>query len=494
MPFGRAPPRQLVHSARFKGASDPAVSARALAVACRPASRLARLWIVPLLSVAAAAQGDDLRLIEAVKRGDVSLAAKLLASAAVDVDAAEPDGATALHWAAHRNDMETARLLLRAGASVDPINDYGVTPLIVACRAGNTALVEPLLAAGASPDTALPHGETAVMACARTGDAIAVSALLSHGADPNAAETTKGQTALMWAVSERAIDVARELIRHGADVRARSASGFTPLLFAARAGNVGAVRLLLSNGADVRYTAPDGSTPLLAAAILGHVELVDLLLEAGADVNADAAGYTPLHWASGTWESAMTPQYARTPLAGSWFGLPSPEKTEFVRLLLERGADPNARLTKQPPRYGSSLFAVNYLVGATSFYLAAAAGNTEVMHLLLEYGADPILTAEDGTTPLTVAAGLTFLASESVQSEQRHLEAVALCVDLGLDVNAANDTGDTALHGAAFAGFDTVVQFLVDAGADMGAKNANLQTPLGVAEGGRCCTSNTMMV
>jgi len=459
--------------------------------------KVKHLVVFGLLSLALGTQlkaaSDDLRLVEATKHRD-SKSISLLLKQLVDVNTPQPDGATPLHWSTHWNDLETVDLLLRAGANVNASNDFGVTPLSLACTNGSVTMVQKLLKAGADSNAVLPSGETLLMTAARTGNADVISTLLNNGADIHAREITKKQTALMWTVSESHLEAARTLIDHGAEVQARSASDFTPLLFAARQGNLDMVHLLLASGSDVNETAADGSTPLLITTVLGHFELAEFFLKAGANPNADGAGYTALHWIAGTWESHMTPQFEHTPRAERWFGLPSTRRITFAQTLLNYGANPNSRLLKQPPRYGSSIIARNYFIGGTPFYLAASAGNVDMMELLLSRGADPLLMAENKTTALTMAAGLTFLKSESIQPENNHLEAVRLCVEVGIDINAVNDTGDTALHGAAFAGFDTIAEFLVNAGADMHLKNINLQTPLGVAEGGRCCSSNSMMV
>ena len=278
----------------------------------------------------------------------------------------------------------------------------------------------------------------------------------------NAKETLKGQTALMWAVAERHLEVVDTLLGHGADVKVRSMNGSTPLLFAARYGNIDAARSLLARGAEVNEADSTGHTALLVATVRGHVELARLLLETGADPNADSAGYTALHWAAGKWESGFTTDYSFAPgTTSEWAavaGLPR-GKAELIEALIARGADVNARLTKAPPKSGRTLFKNALLRGVTPFYLAALVGDVDTMRLLLAHGADPSLTAKDGTTPLMVAAGLAHQDNESVVSESSYLDAVKLLVTLGADVKATNADGWNAMHAAAYVGHQSVVQY-----------------------------------
>ena len=268
------------------------------------------------------ALGAAIPLIEAVKAGD-AVAASALIDAGADVNRAQADGATALHWAAYRDDFETAALLIDAGADVNRANDLGVTPLVMACTNGHGDMVEALLATGADANAALPGGETALMAASRAGSVAAVESLLARGAEVNAAEQTRSQTALMWAVANRHSAVVDVLLAAGADIHARSQvryrvynmggnrsagsassgipleevpiGGSTPLLFAARAGDVESARLLLAAGADLRDTTADGNLPLVIAAHSGHATLATFLLEQGAEVDAAPLGYTALH-------------------------------------------------------------------------------------------------------------------------------------------------------------------------------------------------------
>ena len=437
-------------------------------------------WMVMLLLVSSVdAVGGAHRLVEAVKAGDLETVRALLTEQ-IDVSVAEADGATALHWAVHRNELETARLLLQAGADVNAANDYGVTALSLACVNGNAEMVETLLKAGADPNAARLSGETTLMTAARTGSVDAVRLLVAAGAGVNATEASRGQTALMWAVAEHHLQVVRVLIEHGADVEAASVSGFTPLMFASREGNLAAARLFLAAGADVNHAAPDGTTALLVATVRGHWEQAAFLLESGADPNVDGTGYTPLHWAAGSWETQLSGEFGSSTyeaLAGL-----QPGKLELVSALLGHGANPDASVVKQPPRFGFSVFPLR-LSGATPFFLSALAGDVDIMRALMAAGADPLLSAKDGTTALMVAAGIGRVVGETRVTEADALEAVTLAEAVGGDVNAVKESGDTALHGAAAFGADTIVQFLANQGADLNVRNKLGQTPLAIAEG-----------
>lgn len=446
------------------------------------------LWsaTVVLLSTAGIlAATADARLPDAARLQDRGAVRRLL-DQHVDVNSRQPDGATALHWAIHWNDLELARLLVRAGAHADAANEYGVTPLSLACTNGSLAAVALLLEAGADPGLALPTGETPLMTAARTGNVEVVQALLRHGVNPNAREHSQGQTALMWAASENHADVARVLVAHGADVRARSARGVTPLLLAARQGGVASARLLLEHGADVDEASADRMTPLVVATVRGHTTLAMLLLEHGADPNADGAGFSALHWATGLWETELTgPRGIAVARDEEWRalrGVPS-GKTELIQALLAAGADPNARMTKPPLRVGFTRGGLN-LAGATPFLAAAAAADADLMQLLAARGADPARMTNQNTTALMAAAGVGRVAVESSVSEGEALAAVKAAIALGSgDLNAANATGDTALHGAASMRSVALVQFLLDRGARADVTNRRGQTPLMNARG-----------
>ena len=428
------------------------------------------------------AAASETGLVDAARARDGAAVASLIKQQ-VDVNATAPDGATALHWAAHWNDLDMADVLIRAGARVNAANQFGVTPLWLASENGSAAMIEELLRVGADPNAALRSGETPLMAAARTGREPAVRALLEAGAGVDAREFTHGQTALMWAAAENHVDVVRLLVAHDAGVSEASKAGFTPLMFVARRGNVQAATLLLAEGADVNAVSTDGSTPLLVAAVRGHVDLALALLARGANPNMDKAGYTPLHWASGVWEAPITFDYE---LRGEWAairGVPTREgKLRLIRALIAHGADLNAQLTKTPPRNASSIFPDHELVGATPFFLAAVAADAEVMRLLLAAGADPTLPTKDENVPLIAAAG-GFLRVDYETSipEAQVLDAMRWLLEIGSDINATNARGMTALHAAALGGLDTVVEYLVPQGASLTAETNDGKTPLEMA-------------
>lgn len=462
--------------------------------------RQAARWSAPALLIAlvaagasaagasAAAEADDQRLIEAVKAENAGTVRALLERGA-DARAAQPDGATALHWASYRNAVDLADLLIEAGSDADARNDYGVTPLALACENGAAAMVRRLLDAGADANVPRATGETPLMTCARTGSLAAVEALLARGADPDPAESWRGQTALMWAAGEGHASVAGALAAYGADVRGRSAAGFTPLLIAARRDEPALAQILLDAGAGVNEETPDGLTPLLVATVRGHTALAIRLLEQGADPNAGGNGYTPLHWAAGSWHTELTGSLRgiATERDDEWRSLNGVRsgRLALVEALLAHGADPDARLVAHPPQFGfaSQRFRVS-LVGATPFLLAAMDGSVAVMRALAAAGADLHLATDQRTTPLMTASGLGRVPAETRVTERQSVDAVRFLLERGADVNAANADGRTALHGAAHVRSDALVQMLVDHGAEVLAGDRRGITPLMIAEGG----------
>jgi uncharacterized protein len=398
--------------------------------------------------------------------------------------ASAPDGSTPLHWAVRNNDLQSANSLIGSGADVKAANRYGVTPLSLACVNGNAAMIELLLKSGADPNAALPGGETPLMTAARTGKADAVKVLLNHGADVNFAESRRGQTALMWAVAEGNTAAAEELIEYGADLHAHTKGGLTPLLFAVREGRMDTVRSLLKHGADVnetwkagRGTGVSGISAMVLAVANAHYELASMMLDAGADPNAAAQGWTALHQI--TW--------VRKPGKGD--NDPAPEGSgnlsslDLVRKLVAKGANVNARMTRQG-NPGRTTF---NMLGATPFMMAARTADAPLMRLLAELGADPLLPNADNSTPILAAAGLgTYSPGEDPGTESEVLEAVKVAVELGGDVNTIDNNGETVIHAAAYKEVPSVAQFLVDHGAKIeiwNQKNKTGWTPLRIAEG-----------
>jgi uncharacterized protein len=407
-----------------------------------------------------------------------------------DVNAAQPDGMTALHWAVYHDDVATATLLIKAGADVKAANRYGVTSLWLACTNGNTDIVELLLKAGADPNTTLRGGETALMTAARTGKLGPVKALLARGADVNAKDR-KGQTALMWAAADGHADVVSTLVAAKAEFKSALPSGFTPLLFAAREGRIDVVRVLLKAGADVNDSIQatksvsrgpkPGTSALLMAVENGHFELAIDLVKAGADPNDQRTGYGALHMVS----------WVRKPSRGDdEEGDPPPigsgklTSLEFVKAMVESGAKVNLQSTK-----GVSGRGVLKKAGATPLIAACSTSDVALVRELLDLGADPKLTNGDGTTPLLAAAGVGVGApEEAAGSEPEALEVLQLLLKTGANVNAVDKNGETAMHGAAYRNHPKVVQFLADKGAKIevwNQKNKTGLTPLVIAEGHR---------
>jgi ankyrin repeat protein len=459
---------------------------------------------IPLLVIVATGvvASADTDVISAVRHGTAAGVRDALQKGG-DPNSADAAGTTALHWAVELNDLDKTDALIRAGADVKATNRYGVPPITAACIYASRAIVERLLDAGVDPNTALPEGETSLMTAARTGGLEVVKLLLERGADVNAREQWKGQTALMWAAAQKHGGVAEILIAHGADVTARSRAGFTPLLFALRAGDAASVSALLAAGASANDVAPDGTSALVLAILNAHYELAAMLLDYGADPNAPDPRGSALHVLA----------WMRSP---GWVGTASVippvqtgrlESLELARMLLARGAVANARLSWKERevfdvvsgrvRVPSNVtVAPTYISfdGATPFFLAAKHADVPLMRILAAHGADPTLATRLNVTPLIAAAGLGFWEGESPGSNPEALEAVKLAVQLGNDVNAVADfgesrvsdwrwSGSTALHGAAIRGADAIVQYLVDHGAKTDVRNASGWVPLNVAEG-----------
>ena len=464
------------------------------------------LWIkttglaLAMVAVAATAvAAERATLADAAERRDrAALRAEI--ARGVDVNAAQVDGTTALHWAAYYDDAETTALLVKSGANVNAVNRYGVPPLALACTNGNAAVVRLLLEAGADANASMKGGETPLMLAARSGNADAVKALLVRGAKHDARES-HGQTALMWAAAEGHVPVMRALVEAGADVNATLTSGFTPFFFAVREGRIEAARFLLEKGIDVNApirrperTAegnanyvlyrpiPRGTNPLMMAVQNGHFELAIALVEAGANPNDVQMGFSPLHIISGVRKPDSSDGSDPSPPAGSG----RLTSLQFVRELVKRGANVNLRLDKSAPRYPATSSRID-TPGATPFLLAADRSDVPLMRLLLELGADPMLPNFTNTTPLMAAAGLgTTEPLEEAGEEVEALAAVKMLLDLGADVNAIDNNGDTPMHGAAYGAYPTVVKLLAERGADpqiWKEKNKFGRTPLFIAEG-----------
>ena len=452
---------------------------------------LAMCAILGLAAAGATAAPARDPLVEAARTADAD-AVRALVERQADVNSAEIDGTTALHWAAYRGDIETAQLLLEAGAEPEAANRYGVTPLVLAAGRGNAPIVEALLDAGADPNTTLPEGETVLMAAARTGNVDVLRLLLARGADLRARESWRGQTALHWAAAENHPTAVHALVELGADVNERSTAGWSALLYAVRAGKAEAVSALLEAGAGVNdtirpITAEDdvdgarrdpteGTSALVLAVMNGHFSLAQYLVERGANPNADEQGWTALHQLA----------YTRRPNSGK--GMPPVvlldriDTLAFARFLLDNGADPNVR---QTARFNNRERNNLNRVGATPYLLAAKHADPPLMRLLAEYGADTRIATEGNASPLMVAAGVgIFNLGESAGTNEEAFEAVQLAWELGdHNVDGADDRGYTALHGAALRGANPIVEFLAERGADLLAESNEGWTPLRIADG-----------
>jgi len=444
--------------------------------------------VITLAAAASAVAAERSPLVEAAKHADAHAVRTLLQKQG-DVNATEGDGTTALHWASYRDDLESADLLIRAGARVNAATDLGVTPLWAASQNGSDMMVGRLLQAGADPNAALSSGETPMMIAARSGYARIVDLLIAKGAHVNA-RAARGQNALMWATAQRHPDVVKVLLAHGADVHARSDvwsevmavpphghleynraiphGGDTALMFAARVGDLPSATLLVTAGANANDTDAWGVSVTALAAHAGYRDLAEFLLERGADPNAARAGFSALHAAIMRRDEQM------------------------VAMLLAHGADADAPLQSwTPTRRSSKDFHFSpELVGAAPIWLAARFGGPHVIRLLLEYGADPFFVQRgdhvveergagfqhraDVTTTLMAAVGMgggeAWFQPERGDREAIALESVRLIADSGVDVNAANVDGRTALDAAGALKYESVVRLLLEKGAKSGTK------------------------
>lgn len=447
-------------------------------------------WCAVLLLAVTTLNAAVSEVADAAMRGNKDLVRSLLQRKA-NVNAPQADGTTALHWAVNRDELDTAELLIRTGANVSAANRVGATPLQLAAQNGNAPMIEKLIKAGADPNAPLTvHGDTVLMMAARTGKPEAIQVLLDHGAQINAKETWGGTTALMWAVAEGHVAAVKLLIERGADVNARShyvpaangrgfegrlpvdakqgqvaegyASGWlTPLMFAAREGDQESARLLVAAGADVNAIGGDGKNALALAIFNGNYALASYLIDNKADVNQpDAQRFTPLFWA-----------VDRRNMEKGSNGFPwlvTEDPLPLIKKLLDAGANLNAIVNNTPRsrlRAGSPR-----IVFATALMRAAFAGDLEFSKLLLSYGADPHAVSSDGESMLEAAAGLARISGYHFERpDSKRLELVKLLVELGEDVNWADNYGITPLMAAANRGDVPLIQYLVDAGADLGA-------------------------
>jgi ankyrin repeat protein len=484
-------------------------------------NRILAAGVAALLSVAAerAWAAGDTRLADAAMKRDTATVRKLI-DQHVDLNAPGADGTPALHWLVRVDDFETARRLIRAGADVSKPNRYGVTPMSLASANGSAEMIALLLEAGADANVTDQTGETALMTATKVGNVDAIRALLDHGATVDTRDPAFQQTALMMAVRDNHPDVVRLLIDRGAQVNVQTRTGptpnwvlpnsvpgfghgigivrgglpdrgsrflipgaLTPLLYAARDGRVESAKILLAAGADIEHADANGITPLLMAITNDHVEMARYFIDQGANVKAvDWYGRTPL------WAAVDT---RNMDVDSSTFenGVDRAPVLELIKLLLDKGADVNARTRETPPIRRQMLHVTGDLswvdfTGQTPFLRAALAADLDVIRLLLARGADPKIPAFAGTTALMAAAGVNWVVDQTTDGgPAARLEAVKMCYELGLGVNDVNSMGITAVMGAANRGSDDIIEFLVSKGARLDAKDKEGRTPLNWAEG-----------
>jgi ankyrin repeat protein len=460
--------------------------------------RLPLMLLLAGLAGAATLAPSGADIADAAQRQDAASLRDLL-NRHPAVNARQADGTSALHWAAHWNDTDTVRLLIAAGADAKAVNRYGATPLSEAAALGNAPVVEMLLKAGADPNTRTTYdGETVLMTTARSGNAEAVRALLDHGADANTRESYKGQTALMWAAAERHPEVVKLLLAHGADWKVRSLDhetklpklsaassvspfargGMSAIQFTAREGDVETAKVMLDAGVDINYPDIDGTSALVVAIMNKRYTFAKFLLDRGADPNVtDVKGRAAL--------------YAAVDMRNEdWSALPNRKledsypSLDLIKAILARGANINAKLTKNlPGRSGMDAGDTTLDEGTTPLMRAARSGDAAGMRILLDAGADPKLTTKEGTNALEFAAGVGYRDKNTKGTDAEALEALQICVERGMDINVADSKGETALHGAASRGADIIVKYLVEHGAKLDAKTRRGFTPLDVAMG-----------
>ena len=422
-----------------------------------------------------AAQQDSEMLVAAIEKGELQWVQVRVAKE--NIDAVLSNAMTALHVATYHGQLAVAQYLLDTGADPNIANRYGVTPLMLASANGDNTFVSLLLKAGADPNKTSPEGETPLMLAARAGKLDCIGSLLEQGADPNATESWEGQTALMWAAAEGYAPVARRLLDASADANSKSKAGLNAFQYATRQGKIDVVRTFLQSRTDSPIDSLQIDNALYLAVRNAHYELAAQLLESGANPNVFNKGYNALH--------AIT--WIRRPGKGT--NSPAPpgsgnlKSLDFVRLLVEKGIDIDARMTE---RRAGVRTAMDF-DGATAFLLACRTADTAMMRLLLELGADPRIPNTSGTTPLLAAAGVGVQSpKEDPGSPEEVYKAVTIALEAGGDVNKVNRKGESVMHGAAYKFAASTIPLLASHGANMdvwNTKNKLGWTPLRIAVG-----------
>ena len=420
-------------------------------------------------------------------------------------DVKGPDGSTPLQWAVYRNDAAQVKRLLKEGAKVGEANNYGATPMQMAAATGNAQIIKLLLDAGANADSPNPDGQTALMEVARTGNVEAAKLLLRHGAKVNARESWGNQTALMWASARRHPQMMELLISHGADLNARSAwrnwerhvtaesrakrtnaGGLTPLMYAARENCLECINVLIKLHVDVDLPDPDGVAPMTIAILNTNWDIARRLIDAGADVNQwDMYGQSPLY-------AAVVHAAPRAPsLFGGGPGFnpsdPPNQNTprDVITQLLNKGANPNMQLFYRPAGRGAGGAAR----GATPLMAAAAEDDVDLVKLLLAHGADPKLYQADNQTPIMAAlGGRGVFGGGGAANPKAAVEVLKVLHDAGTEINIMSiqhhllrTRGGTALHFAIRSGSAEAVKLLVSWGIDVNARDPDGLTALDYA-------------
>ena len=456
------------------------------------------LFVVMLLGGSPRAETSDTRLIQAVKRGDVT-AARTLLRQGVSAKAVDGDGTTALHWAVQADNLDLIKALLAAGAPAATADRYGVTPLAMAAQNGSTAAIEMLLKAGANPNAVTTAGETILMTAARTGRPEAVRVLLARGARTDGREKAFGETAVMWAAGQNHGPVIRLLAGAGADLNAQSTvidlppvkvdlatmvttalprGGMTALHYAAREGAPDAAVALAESGANLNLTDPDGLTAMVLAIVNSHFDVAARLVEKGADPNiGDKVGMAALYAAV---DMVNPPNLLNRP---KMTPTGPPTAAGLVTLLLAKGANPNqtlkAPLLMRQHNTGDAAMGD----GATPLMRASQIPDLALIRALLDGGANPSLAMRNQTTaPMLVMAGGRGGGGRAVTPETPAYQALELMLKKGADVNATNASGETLLHQAIPRG-EALVKLVAAYGANLDSKDKGGRTPLDVAMG-----------
>jgi ankyrin repeat protein len=466
----------------------------------------------------AAAVAAAASIAEAARKQDWAAVQAMARRPGTNLNATSTEGSTALHFAIHAGEAKVAQALLDAGVDITPRNIAGISPLQLAVSSGDTAITKMLLAKGADAKARDEANETLLMLAGRYGDGAMASALIAAGADINYVEPQFGQDALMIAVRAGRPSVVEALVKAGAElnhqtppgpeptVRAPGAGGgstgegmirsgvppegqrlagtgkLTALLYAARDGQLEAARALIKGGAKLELADYNDITPLLMAISNDHFDVAKLLVEAGANVNAaDWYGRTPL------WAAVESRNRDVSSVTATSNGVDRDAALQLITLLLDKGANVNARTKHFPPRMGGHAFNLSYvnIVGETPFYRACLNNDLPLMKLLLARGADPLLKTDSGTSPLAAAAGVGWVRGQTFVpgGEAAQLEAVKMLVGLGGKVNETNDMGLAPIHGAAFRWSDNVITYLVEQGAELTVKDKVGRDPLTWASG-----------